>query len=241
MEKVAGDFGAIGEAVGFLDHFADLPDPRQAGKVIYPLAEVLLLCLLAVLAGAETFVDIARFGEKKIKLLRRFRSFHNGTPSHDHLGDIFAALDAEQFQRCFVDWVAALTGTPRKVVAIDGKTAGIIAIADPIKATTPAAIKALKDAGIRQVAMVPDAGGWLCGSAWVWRGPRWGAAVGLGFMAPQLAQNGVDAGVSPEHRSAAAHVPDSLRRSVHGFRHRRDRGLGRERTVSRQAAPGAET
>jgi len=122
MEKVAGEFGAIGEAVVFLDHFADLPDPRQAGKVIYPLAEVLLLCLLAVLAGAETFVDIARFGEKKIKLLRRFRSFHNGTPSHDHLGDIFAALDAEQFQRCFVDWVAALTGAPKEVVAIDGKT-----------------------------------------------------------------------------------------------------------------------
>jgi predicted transposase YbfD/YdcC len=122
MEKVAGEFGAIGEAVVFLDHFADLPDPRQAGKVIYPLAEVLLLCLLAVLAGAETFVDIARFGEKKIKLLRRFRSFHKGTPSHDHLGDIFAALDAEQFQRCFVDWVAALTGAPKEVVAIDGKT-----------------------------------------------------------------------------------------------------------------------
>ena len=47
-------------------YFKELPDPRQAGKVIYPLAEVLLLCLLAVLAGAESFVDIARFGEKKI-------------------------------------------------------------------------------------------------------------------------------------------------------------------------------
>lgn len=35
-------------------------------------SEVLLLCLLAVLGGAETFVDIARFGEKKIDLLRRF-------------------------------------------------------------------------------------------------------------------------------------------------------------------------
>jgi predicted transposase YbfD/YdcC len=83
---------------------------------------VLLLCLLAVLAGAETFVDIARFGEKKIELLRRFRPFRHGTPAHDHLGDILAVLDAEQFQRCFVDWVAALTGTRREVVAIDGKT-----------------------------------------------------------------------------------------------------------------------
>src|SRR5436309_15789961 len=122
MERAAEEFGAIGEAVVFLDYFKDLPDPRQLGKVVYPLAEVLLLCLLAVLGGAETFVDIARFGEKKLELLRRFRPFRDGTPSHDHLGDILATLDAEQFQRCFVSWVAALTGAPAGVIAIDGKT-----------------------------------------------------------------------------------------------------------------------
>ena len=41
----------------------------------YPLPEVLLLCLLAVLAGAETFVDIARFGEKKIDYRAGFGGF----------------------------------------------------------------------------------------------------------------------------------------------------------------------
>jgi predicted transposase YbfD/YdcC len=122
MDGAAADCGVLGEAVGFLSHFSDLPDHRQAGKVIYPLDEVLLLCLLAVLAGAETFVDIARFGEKKLDLLRRFRRFRDGTPAHDHLGDIFATLDAEHFQRCFVAWVGALTGAPAEVIAIDGKT-----------------------------------------------------------------------------------------------------------------------
>ncbi|MGH6869147.1 MAG: ISAs1 family transposase [Methylocella sp.] len=122
MESVARDCGAFGEAVVFLKYFNDLPDSRQSGKVMYPLDEVLLLCLLAVLAGAETFVDIARFGAKKLDLLRRFRSFRDGAPSHDHLGDIFASLDAEAFQRCFVAWVAALTGAPAGVIAIDGKT-----------------------------------------------------------------------------------------------------------------------
>jgi predicted transposase YbfD/YdcC len=117
----AEDCGALGEAVVFLSHFGDLPDHRQAGKVAYPLDEVLLVCLLAVLAGAETFVDIARFGGKKLDLLRRFRPFRNGTPSHDHLGDIFASLDAEAFQRCFAAWVAALTGVPAEVIALDGK------------------------------------------------------------------------------------------------------------------------
>src|SRR5450756_1420087 len=89
---------------------------------MYPLDEVLLLSLLAVLAGVETFVDIARFGGKKLALLRRFRPFRDGTPPHDRIGEIFAALDAEHFQRCFVAWVAALTGVPAGVVAIDGKT-----------------------------------------------------------------------------------------------------------------------
>ena len=67
--------------------FKDLQDPRQRGKVSYPLEEILLLCLLAVLAGAETITDIALFGVKKRDLLRRFRPFRDGTPTHDHLGE----------------------------------------------------------------------------------------------------------------------------------------------------------
>ena len=114
--------GAIGEGLVFLRYFDDLPDPRQAGKVTYPLDEILLLCLLAVLAGAETFTDIARFGTKKLDLLRRFLPFGDGTPAHDHLGDTFASLDAEAFQRCFVGWVSARTGVAAEVIAIDGKT-----------------------------------------------------------------------------------------------------------------------
>src|SRR5271167_4155714 len=122
MEAFSAAEGAGCEAVVFLGYFEDLPDPRQRGKVVYPLDEVLLLSLLAVLAGAETFVDIARFGDKKLDLLRRFRPFRDGTPPHDRIGDIFAALDAEHFQRCFVAWVASVTGVPEGVIAIDGKT-----------------------------------------------------------------------------------------------------------------------
>ena len=122
MDDVTADSGAFGEAVVILNHFKGMPDPRQRGKIMYPLDEVLLLALLAVLAGADSFVDIARFGRMKLEFLRRFRPFLDGTPSHDHLGDIFAALDAVQFQHCFVAWVASVTGVPVGVVAIDGKT-----------------------------------------------------------------------------------------------------------------------
>ena len=98
MDMPAQEEGGIFEATVFLDYFMDLPDSRQPGKVIYPLDEVLLLALLATLAGAEAFTDIARFGEKKLSLLRRFRPFRDGTPPHDRIGDIFATLDAEQFR-----------------------------------------------------------------------------------------------------------------------------------------------
>jgi predicted transposase YbfD/YdcC len=123
MDSAAADETVFDETVVFLKHFKDLKDPRQPGKISYPLDEILLLCLLAVLAGAECFTEISLFGVKKLELLRRFRPFKDGTPAHDHLGDILATLNAEQFQACFVGWVASVTGVPAGVIAIDGKTA----------------------------------------------------------------------------------------------------------------------
>ena len=81
-----------------------------------------MLSLLAALAEAETFVDIARFGSKKLDFLWRFLPFPCGTPSHDHLGDVFAALDAEKFQHCLTAWVAAWASERTVVIAIDDKT-----------------------------------------------------------------------------------------------------------------------
>ena len=118
-EKAAEAFDTI---VDFLESFESLDDPRQRGKVLYPLDEVLLLVLLGVIAGCESWVEIARYGEKKLALLRRFRPFADETPSHDQLGDIFAVLNAEQFQSCFVAWVTNLTGLDAGIIAIDGKT-----------------------------------------------------------------------------------------------------------------------
>ena len=113
---------AYDQVLDWLQHFEPLEDPRQSGKVWYPLDEILMLCLFAVVAGAEGWVEVAAFGRAKLDFLRRYRPFENGTPSHDQLGDIFAALDAETFQSCFIAWVGALMKLGPDVVAIDGKT-----------------------------------------------------------------------------------------------------------------------
>ncbi len=113
---------AYDQVVGWLEHFEDLDDPRQAGKVAYPLDEMLLQCLLAVIAGAEGWVEVAAYGKKKLDFLRRFAAFGEGTPSHDQLGNLFAALNAEAFQGCFIAWVASVTKLGPEIVAIDGKT-----------------------------------------------------------------------------------------------------------------------
>lgn len=106
----------------FLEHFSALEDPRQAGKVLYPLAEILLLLLCATIAGADDFVEIALWGREHLEFLRRFRPYQRGIPSHDVLCDVIAAIDPEGFKTCFLSWVETLRGKDPDIIAIDGKT-----------------------------------------------------------------------------------------------------------------------
>ena len=106
----------------FLHHFASMDDPRQEANITYPLDEIFLLVLCAVISGADGWTSIALYGEKKLELLRRFLPFKDETPSHDQLGILFARLDMEAFQRCFAEWIASLHDVLNGVVAIDGKT-----------------------------------------------------------------------------------------------------------------------
>ena len=110
----------------FLAQFAALRDPRQVGKVLCPLPEVLLL-LCGTVAGADDFVEMALWGEKHLGFLRRFLPYARGVPSHDTLCEVVAALDPELFKACFARWVERLRrpapgAAGREVVALDGKT-----------------------------------------------------------------------------------------------------------------------
>jgi predicted transposase YbfD/YdcC len=106
----------------FLSHFSALQDPRQAGKVLYPLGEILLLMLCATIAGADDFVEISLWGSEHQDFLRRFLPYERRMPSHDTLCDVIAAIDPELFKSCFLAWVEDLRDDTPDVIAIDGKT-----------------------------------------------------------------------------------------------------------------------
>ncbi len=104
------------------DHFAQLTDPRRR-KVIYPLINVVVIAVCAVVSGADDFVAIARFGRTKRSWLARFLDLESGIPSHDRFNAILAAIKPAEFEKCLLSWITDLHEiTDGQVVAIDGKT-----------------------------------------------------------------------------------------------------------------------
>lgn len=104
------------------DHFTELTDPRRR-KVIYPLLNVVVIAVCAVIGGADDFVAIAEFGRKKRAWLAKFLDLKNGIPSHDRFNAILAAIKPAEFEKCLLSWITALHDvTDGQVIAIDGKT-----------------------------------------------------------------------------------------------------------------------
>ncbi len=106
-----------------LTHFANLDDPRDKRGKEHRLVDIIAIAICAVICGAENWVDIEQYGEAKQEWLRTFLPLCNGIPAHDTFARVFARLDPEQIQQCFLSWIEAISQlTAGEVVAIDGKT-----------------------------------------------------------------------------------------------------------------------
>ena len=104
------------------DHFANLTDPRRR-KVTYPLINIVVIAVCAVICGADDFVAIADFGKTKRRWFARFLHLNSGIPSHDRFNAVLAAIKPAEFERCLLSWITALHEiTGGQVIAIDGKT-----------------------------------------------------------------------------------------------------------------------
>ncbi|MEJ6486247.1 ISAs1 family transposase [Nostoc punctiforme UO1] len=105
------------------DHFAQMSDPRIDRTKLHKLIDILTIAICAVICGADSWVAIELYGCTKYEWLKTFLELPNGIPSHDTFARVFAQLNPQQFQECFLNWIKTIHNkTAGEVVAIDGKT-----------------------------------------------------------------------------------------------------------------------
>ena len=106
-----------------MEYFADIEDPRIERNKDYPLIEVIVITILAVMAFAEGWEYIETYGCAKKAWLRQFLPLKNGIPKHDVYRRVFNRLQPAAIEHCFMAWVRDIRQhTEREIIAIDGKT-----------------------------------------------------------------------------------------------------------------------
>jgi predicted transposase YbfD/YdcC len=102
--------------------FAEVPDPRREHLRLHRLWDIIAITICAVVANADSWVEVARYGVRKLPWLRTFLELPNGIPSHDTFNRVFALLAPAALQEGFRHWMEALVeATAGRLVAIDGK------------------------------------------------------------------------------------------------------------------------
>jgi predicted transposase YbfD/YdcC len=103
--------------------FGNVQDPRSHINQLHNLVDILLIGIISVICGAETWKQMVDFGYSKEDFLRKFLKLENGIPSEDTINRVFSAIDSSEFENCFIDWVNSISHISKgQVIAIDGKT-----------------------------------------------------------------------------------------------------------------------
>ena len=112
-----------------VQHFKQLEDPRSSVNLLHPLESVIVIAIMAVLAGANGPTAIAEWAKMKCKLLLKLLDLPHGIPKKDCFRRVLLTLKPDAFQACFTMWLTALravaaeaTGVERPTLAVDGKT-----------------------------------------------------------------------------------------------------------------------
>lgn len=104
-------------------HFGRIKDPRRKHCRRHLLMDIIVIAICAVIAGADTWQEVATFAQERCEWLQTFLELPGGIPSHDTFERVFDRIDPVVFQACFRSWVEALRGLlPLDHVSIDGKS-----------------------------------------------------------------------------------------------------------------------
>jgi predicted transposase YbfD/YdcC len=105
-----------------LSFFSSLTDPRVERSKLHSLTDIIGLSICAVLCGCNEWTEIELYGKHKEQWLKQFLVLENGIPSHDTINRLFASLNPQELQSCFIDWVQSIAGISNgKIISIDGK------------------------------------------------------------------------------------------------------------------------
>lgn len=105
-------------------YLSEIEDPRVARTRAHLLIDILVMGILAVIAGAKGWEDIETYALSKREWLEQFLSRTYGIPCPDTFRRrVFERIDPQAFERCFQRWVKALVEqVGAQVIPIDGKT-----------------------------------------------------------------------------------------------------------------------
>ena len=116
MNKKTKDVAALEQYFGGVD------DPRVDRTKRHKFIDILVIGICTVICGGDDYASMEAFGKAKEAWLRTILELPNGISSHDTFWRVFSALDAEQFQACFLEWMADISDlTGGEIIALDGK------------------------------------------------------------------------------------------------------------------------
>jgi predicted transposase YbfD/YdcC len=115
------DIGCIQKSL--VQHFQEIKDPRVERTKKHQLTDILVIAILAVIAGAQGWEDMENYGISKKQWLEKFLALPHGIPSDDTFRRVFEFINPEELNRCFLQWVETLvTKMGGEIIPIDGKT-----------------------------------------------------------------------------------------------------------------------
>jgi predicted transposase YbfD/YdcC len=109
--------------MGLSTYFNDLPDPRVDRTKQHLLKDILVITILATIAGAVGWEDIENYGLSKQQWLEEFLELPNGIPSDDTFRRVFEKLDPKVLEQKLSQWLQQIMGSVlQEIIPIDGKS-----------------------------------------------------------------------------------------------------------------------